>query len=75
MNEFVTIQLFRLAATLPFAEVQTTEHNIRLTYYDGAQENAKKIVLVISPEEAKVIAKTLSVIVDNYCYKDTDLEE
>lgn len=74
MNEIVKIQLFRIAATLPYAEVETTQHNIRLTYYEGSQEDAEKKVLVISPDEAKDIAKTLSVIADNYCYKESGEE-
>lgn len=75
MNESVKIQLFRLEATLPWAEVETTQHNIRITYYDGPQETATKKVLVISPDEAKDIAKTLLVIADNYCYKKSGEED
>jgi len=74
MNEIAKIQLFRLAATLPYAEVETTQHNIRLTYYEGSQEDADKKVLVISPDEAKDIAKALSVLVDNYCPQEKDGE-
>lgn len=75
MNESVKIQLFRLAATMPWAEVETTQHNIRLTYYDGPEENAPKKVLVLSRDEAKDIAKALSVIADNYCYKESEEED
>lgn len=69
MNEIAKIQLFRIAATMPWAEVETTQHNIRLIYYDGDQENAPKIVLVLSKNEAADIAKALKVLTENYCYK------
>lgn len=72
MNEIAKIQLFRMAATMPWAEVETTQHNIRLTYYDGDQENAPKTVLVLSKNETTDIAKALKVLVDNYCYKNEE---
>ena len=75
MNEIAKIQLFRIAATMPWAEVETTQHNIRLTYYDGEQENATKTVLVLSKNEAIDIAKALKVLADNYCYKREEEDE
>lgn len=72
MNEIAKIQLFRIAATLPWAEIGTTQHNIRLTYYEGDQENAPKTVLVLSKDEAVCIAKALKVLADNYCYKNEE---
>lgn len=75
MNEIAKIQLFRMAATMPWAEVETTQHNIRLTHYEGAQEDAKKTVLVISRDEAIDIAKALKVLADNYCYKREEEDE
>lgn len=72
MNDKVKIQLFRDAATMPWAEVETTQHNIRMTYYEGAEENAKENILVLSKDEACAIAKTLRVLAENYCYKKED---
>lgn len=69
MNEITKIQLMRIAATMPWAEVETTQHNIRITYYEGPEADAEKKVLVLSPTEAKSIAKALKVLVDNYCFK------
>ena len=68
MNDLVKIQLFRLAATMPWAEIETTQHNIRITYYDGPKEDAPKTVLV-SADEAKDIAKALTVLADHYTPK------
>ena len=69
MNDLVKIQLFRLAATMPWAEIETTQHNIRITYYDGPKEDAPKTVLVLSADEAKDIAKALTVLADHYTPK------
>lgn len=75
MNEIAKIQLFHITATMPWAEVETTQHNIRLTYYDGEQENAPKTVLVLSKNEAIDIAKALNVLADNYCYNGKEEDE
>lgn len=75
MNEIAKIQLFRMAATMPWAEVETTQHNIRLSYYDGEQENAQKTVLVLSKNEAADIAKALKVLAENYCYNGKEEDE
>ena len=42
-NEIAKIQLFRIAATMPWAEVETTQQHVRLTYYDGAQEGDRDV--------------------------------
>lgn len=60
-NEIAKIQLFRLTATMPWAEVETTQQHVRLTYYDGAQEGAKQTVIVLTRNEAKAIAKAINV--------------
>lgn len=59
MNEIAKIQLFRIAATLPWAEVETTQHNIRLTCYIGSQKDAEKTVLVLNKQEAANIARAI----------------
>ena len=72
-NDIAKIQLFRIAATMPWAEVETTQQNVRLTYYDGAQEDAKQTVIVLTRDEAKAIAKALNVLAENYFAKpDTE---
>ena len=53
---------------MPWAEVETTQHNIKLTYYDGEQENAKRTAIVLSKDEAADIARALKMLVENYCY-------
>ena len=65
-NEIAKLQLFRIAATMPWAEVETTQQHVRLTYYDGAQEDAKQTVIVLTRDEAKAIAKALNVLAANY---------
>ena len=70
MNELAKIQLFRIAATMPWAEVETTQHNIKLIYYEDDKENAKKTVLVFDKEEAADIAKALNVLIENYCQNE-----
>ena len=69
MNELAKIQLFRIGATLPYAEVETTLHNIRVIHYEGSEENAKKTILVMSPEDAADIAKAINVIFSSYAYE------
>lgn len=69
MNELAKIQLFRLGATLPYAEVETTQHNIRVIYYEDSEENSKKTILVMSPEDAADIAKAINVIFSSYAYE------
>ena len=73
-NEIAKIQLFRIAATMPWAEVETTQQNVRLTYYDGAQEDAIKYVIVLTRDQAKDIAKAINVLAENYFAK-TDEED
>ena len=73
MNDLAKIQLFRPGATLPWAEIETTEHNIRLTFYDGAQEDAPKKIVVLYPSEANDIAKAIKVLADNYCYQQEEI--
>ena len=68
-NDIARIQLFRIAATMPWAEVETTQQNVRMTYYDGAQEDAKQTVIILTRNEAKDIAKALNVLADNYFAK------
>ena len=66
INDIAKIQLFRIAATMPWAEVETTHQHVRLTYYDGAKENAPKTVIVLTRDEAKDIAKALNVLAEHY---------
>ena len=73
-NEIAKIQLFRITATMPWAEVETTQQHVRLTYYDGAQADAKRTVIVLSRDEAKSIAKALNVLAENY-FAEPDEEE
>ena len=60
------LSLFRLAAEMPWAEVETTQHNIRITVYEGPDENCEKTVLVLHPREATELAKAMNVLLDNY---------
>ena len=32
------ISLYRIGAEMPWAEVETTQHNIRITVYEGPEE-------------------------------------
>ena len=73
-NDIAKIQLFRITATMPWAEVETTQQHVRLTYYDGAQEDAQKTVIVLTRNEAKDIAKALNVLAENY-FAQPDKEE
>lgn len=72
MNEIAKIQLFRIAATMPWAEIETTQQYIRITHYEGSQEDAKQTVLVLTKDEAEDMAKALKVLLDNYCKKDEE---
>lgn len=60
------LSLYRLAAEMPWAEVETTQHNIRITVYEGPEEDCEKTVLVLHPKAAADLAKALNVILDNY---------
>ena len=42
------IGLYRIGAEMPWAEVETTQHNIRITVYEGSEEDCDKTVLVVS---------------------------
>ena len=75
MNEIAKIQLFRIAASMPWAEVETTQHNIRITYYEGDQADAHRFALVLSKDEAADLSKALKILVDNYCAKEKEEEE
>lgn len=66
-NSMEKLSLFRLAAEMPWAEVETTQHNIRITVYEGPEENCEKTVLVLHPKEAAELAKAMNVLLDNYC--------
>lgn len=61
------ISLYRLAATMPWAEVETTQHNIRITVYEGSEEDCDKTVLVVNPKQAAELAKAMNILLDNYC--------
>lgn len=74
MNELAKIQLFRMAATMPWAEVETTQHNIRITYYEGDQADAEKTILVLGKHEATDMVKALQILIDNYCSKEKEEE-
>lgn len=75
MNEIAKIQLFRIAATMPWAEIETTQHNIRLIYYEGSQLDAEKTVLVLGKQEAADMAKAIKILLDNYCQDEEGGEE
>ena len=60
------ISLYRLAAEMPWAEIETTQHNIRITVYEGPEENCEKTVLVVSPKAAKELAKAMNILLENY---------
>lgn len=64
------LSLYRLAATMPWAEVETTQHNIRITVYEGPEENCEKTVLVLPPRGAAELAKAMGILLDNYCDYD-----
>lgn len=74
MNEIAKIQLFRIAATMPWAELETTQHNIRITYYEGDQADAVKTILVLGKHEAADLAKALQILIDNYCANEEEDE-
>lgn len=74
MNEIAKIKLFRIAASMPWAEVETTQHNIRITYYEGDQEDAEKTILVLGKSEAADLVKALRILIDNYCAKEKEEE-
>jgi hypothetical protein len=57
---------------MPWAEVETTQQNVRLTYYDGAKEDAMQTVIVLTRDEAKSIAKAINVLAENYFAKPND---
>lgn len=61
------ISLYRLAATMPWAEVETTQHNIRITVYEGSEEDCEKTVLVVNPRQAAELAKAMDILLENYC--------
>jgi riboflavin synthase len=61
------ISLYRLAATMPWAEVETTQHNIRITVYEGSEEDCEKTVLVVNPKQAAELAKAMDILLENYC--------
>ena len=61
------LSLYRLAATMPWAEVETTQHNIRITVYEGSEEDCDKTVLVVNPKQAAELAKAMNILLDNYC--------
>ncbi len=65
-NSMEKISLYRIDATMPWAEVETTQHNIRITVYEGPEENCEKTVLVLHPKEAAELAKSMNVLLDNY---------
>lgn len=75
MNEIAKIQLFRIGASMPWAEVETTQHNIRITYYEGDQADVHRSAMVLSNDEAADLSKALKIIVDNYCAKEKEEEE
>lgn len=60
------ISLYRLAATMPWAEVETTQHNIRITVYEGPEEDCEKTVLVVHPKQAQELAKAMNILLQNY---------
>ena len=65
-NSMEKLSLFRLAAEMPWAEVETTQHNIRITVYEGPKENCEKTVLALHPKEVAELAKAMNVLLENY---------
>lgn len=52
--------MFRTGATMPWLEVDYTDNNnVRLTYYNGPKEDAKKDVMVLTPHEARELKEAL----------------
>lgn len=52
---------------MPWAEVEATQSNIRITLYGGPEENCEKTMLVLVPREADELAKAMNILLDNYC--------
>ena len=61
------ISLYRIGAEMPWAEVETTQHNIRITVYEGPEEDCEKTVLVLNSKAAADLAKAMNILLDNYC--------
>lgn len=61
------ICLYRIGAEMPWAEVETTQHNIRITVYEGSEEDCDKTVLVVNPKQAAELTKAMNILLDNYC--------
>jgi len=75
MNELAKIQLFRPAASLPWAELETTQHNIRITHYESSEEGSSRTTIVLTPKRAKELAKALNVLIENYSYDPSNKED
>lgn len=61
------ISLYRIGAEMPWAEVETTQHNIRITVYEGSEKDCEKTVLVLNSKAAADLAKAMNILLDNYC--------
>lgn len=61
------ICLYRIGAEMPWAEVETTQHNIRITVYEGSEEDCDKTVLVVNSKQASELAKAMNILLENYC--------
>ena len=54
------LQLFRINANEPWAEIEATQGNhLRVTYYDGAKANAPKTVITMTKREAEELYKAI----------------
>ena len=61
------ISLYRIGAEMPWADIETTQNNIRVTLYEGPEEFCDKKVFVLSVKESADLAKAMNVLLDNYC--------
>lgn len=60
------LELYRINATMPWAEIETINDGIRLVHYDGAQEDAPNSVLVLNKKDAKALTKAINILIENY---------
>lgn len=67
------LQLFRINANEPWAEIEATQGNhLRVTYYDGAKADAPKTVITMTKREAEELYKAIDHMVYNYMEDEED---